>query len=59
MARHYRDRLIGELEEIDGEIDLVAHDWGAGHVFSALAARPNLVRSWVADCVGLMHPDYE
>ena len=55
----YRDWLIGELEKIDGEIDLVAHDWGAGHVFSALAARPNLVRSWAADCVGLIHPDYE
>jgi pimeloyl-ACP methyl ester carboxylesterase len=55
----YRDWLIGELEKIDGEIDLVAHDWGAGHVFNALAARPNLVRSWAADCVGLMHPDYE
>ena len=55
----YRDWLIGELKKIDGEIDLVAHDWGAGHVFSALAARPNLVRSWAADCVGLMHHDYE
>ena len=55
----YRDWLIGVLKKIDGEIDLVAHDWGAGHVFSALAARPNLVRSWAADCVGLIHPDYE
>ena len=55
----YRDWLIGELEKIDGEIDLVAHDWGAGHLFSSLAARPNLVRSWAADCVGLIHPDYE
>ena len=55
----YRDWLIGELEKIDGEIDLVAHDWGAGHLFSSLSARPNLVRSWAADCVGLIHPDYE
>ena len=55
----YRDWLIGELEKIDGEIDLVANDWGAGHLFSSLAARPNLVRSWAADCVGLIHPDYE
>ena len=55
----YRDWLIGELKKIDGEIDLVAHDWGAGHLFSSLSARPNLVRSWAADCVGLIHPDYE
>lgn len=54
----YRDWLIEQLENIGGEIDIVAHDWGAGHTFSALAARPELVRSWAADCVGLMHPDY-
>ena len=58
-AVEYRDWLIGELEKIDGAIDLVAHDWGAGHVFSALAARPNLVRSWAANCVGLLHPGYQ
>lgn len=55
----YRDWLIGELEAIDGPIDLVGHDWGAGHVYSVLAHRPELVRSWAADCVGLLHPDYQ
>jgi pimeloyl-ACP methyl ester carboxylesterase len=54
----YRNWLVGELEKIDGEIDLVGHDWGAGHVFSVLAHRPELVRSWATDCVGLLHPDY-
>jgi len=24
-------------------------DWGAGHTYSALATRPNIVRSWAAD----------
>lgn len=50
--------LVGELEQIDGPIDLVGHDWGAGHVFGLLAQRPDLVRSWAADCAGLVHPDY-
>jgi pimeloyl-ACP methyl ester carboxylesterase len=57
-AIQYRDWLISALKNIGGEIDLVGHDWGAGHVFGALAARPKLVRSWAADCAGLLHPDY-
>ncbi len=57
----YRDWLVGELERIgrSGQgIDLVGHDWGAGHVFGAVAERPDLVRSFAADCGGLIHPDY-
>ena len=54
----YRDWLISQLEAIGGVIDLVGHDWGAGHVYSMLAARPDVVRSWAADCAGLVHPDY-
>ncbi len=57
----YRSWLVGELERIGGSgqvIDLVGHDWGAGHVFGAVAARPDLVRSFAADCGGLIHPDY-
>ncbi len=50
--------LAAELEAIDGPIDLVGHDWGAGHVFGLLADHAHLVRSWAADCVGLLHPDY-
>ena len=57
-AIEYRNWLINELKNIGGEIDLVAHDWGAGHAYAALAARPTLVRSWAADCAGLVHPDY-
>ena len=57
-VQEYRNWLVGELEKIDGDIDLVGHDWGAGHVFSLLAYRPDLVRSWATDCVGLLHPDY-
>jgi len=54
----YRAWLVGELERIGGTIDLVGHDWGAGHVFSTIAQRPDLVRSFAADCIGLLHPDY-
>jgi len=54
----YRDWLIGELEALGQPVDLVGHDWGAGHVFGVAAARPDLLRSWAADCAGLLHPDY-
>jgi pimeloyl-ACP methyl ester carboxylesterase len=54
----YRDWLVGELEHIDAEIDLVGHDWGGGHVVNAMMHRPELVRSWVSDSIGLFDPDY-
>lgn len=54
----YRDWLIGQIEALDGPVDLVGHDWGAGHTFAVAAARPDLLRSWAADCAGLVHPDY-
>lgn len=54
----YRDWLLAELRAIPGDIDLVGHDWGAGHVFGALADGSVQVRSWAADCAGLMHPLY-
>jgi pimeloyl-ACP methyl ester carboxylesterase len=55
----YVSWLAGELATIDGPIDLLGHDWGAGHVFGLLAAHPGLIRSWACDCAGLMHPDYQ
>lgn len=54
----YRDWLEGELTEIEGPIDLVGHDWGGGHVVTAMMHRPELVRSWVTDAIGLFDPDY-
>ena len=54
----YRDWLIGELEALGGGVDLVGHDWGGLHVYGVLAERPDLLRSWSADCAGLLHPDY-
>ena len=54
----YRDWLIAELERLGGDVDLVGHDWGAIHVYGVLAERPDLLRSWAADCAGTVHRDY-
>jgi pimeloyl-ACP methyl ester carboxylesterase len=54
----YRDWLEDELQRIDGPVDLVGHDWGGGHVVTAMMHRPELVRSWASDAVGLFDPDY-
>jgi pimeloyl-ACP methyl ester carboxylesterase len=54
----YRDWLEGELERIDGPIDLVGHDWGGGHVMTTMMHRPELVRSWASDAIGLFDQDY-
>lgn len=54
----YRDWLEGELEGFDEPVDVVGHDWGGGHVMNVVMHRPELVRSWVSDAVGLFDPDY-
>ena len=57
----YAEWLVGELETIHAtgtEIDLLGHDWGAGHVYGALARRPDLVRTWTGDIAGVLHSDY-
>src|SRR6185312_2898959 len=54
----YRDWLEEQLERIDGPIDLVGHDFGGIHVVNAMMHRPELVRSWVSDVVGMFDPDY-
>src|SRR5215208_944676 len=54
----YRDWLVGELGGIDQPVDLVGHDWGGCHVVNAVMPRPDLVRSWASDVVGLFDPDY-
>jgi pimeloyl-ACP methyl ester carboxylesterase len=54
----YRDWLEEQLEALGGPIDLVGHDWGGGHVMNVVMHRPELVRSWASDVVGLFDPDY-
>lgn len=59
-TRHdYVDWLIAEIERLGSPVDIVGHDWGAGHVYGVLARRPDLLRSWAADCGGLLHRDYQ
>jgi pimeloyl-ACP methyl ester carboxylesterase len=54
----YRDWLIGELARFAEPVDLVGHDWGGGHVLNAVMSRPELVRSWVSDAIGIFDADY-
>jgi pimeloyl-ACP methyl ester carboxylesterase len=54
----YRDWLEGELAAFDEPVDLVGHDWGGGHVVNVMMHRPELVRSWASDLVGLFDVDY-
>jgi pimeloyl-ACP methyl ester carboxylesterase len=54
----YRDWLVGELERFAEPVDLVGHDWGGGHVLNVAMSRPDLLRSWVSDVLGLYDPEY-
>jgi pimeloyl-ACP methyl ester carboxylesterase len=55
----YRDWLVSELERLGGPVDLVGHDWGAGHALRAATARPDLVRKLVTDIAGTADRKYE
>jgi pimeloyl-ACP methyl ester carboxylesterase len=54
----YRGWLIDELTRFGEPVDLVGHDWGGGHVLNAVMSRPDLVRSWVSDSIGIFDRDY-
>jgi pimeloyl-ACP methyl ester carboxylesterase len=54
----YRDWLEDQLEGIEAPVDLLGHDFGGVHVVNAVMHRPELVRSWASDVVGLFDPDY-
>jgi pimeloyl-ACP methyl ester carboxylesterase len=57
-ADAYAEWLISEVEQLGRPIDLVGHDWGAGHVFRVAVERPDLLRSWCIDIAGAFAPDY-
>jgi pimeloyl-ACP methyl ester carboxylesterase len=54
----YRDWLVERLEQFDRPVDLVGHDWGGAHVVQVAMTRPDLVRSWASDALGVYAPDY-
>jgi pimeloyl-ACP methyl ester carboxylesterase len=51
--------LLDELDKIEGPIDLIGHDWGAGLTYRVATAHGDRIRSWVADVANVMHPEYE
>ena len=57
-VEEYRRWLVGELEAIGEPVDLVGHDWGGGHVANVAMTRPDLLRSWCSDVLGIFEPDY-
>jgi pimeloyl-ACP methyl ester carboxylesterase len=57
-VHEYRDWLVAELERFEAPVDLVGHDWGGGHVVNAAMVRPDLLRSWATDVIGLFDPEY-
>jgi pimeloyl-ACP methyl ester carboxylesterase len=54
----YRDWLISQLEEMGSPVDLVGHDWGGGHVVAVAMKRPDLLRSWCTDDIGIFDAEY-
>jgi pimeloyl-ACP methyl ester carboxylesterase len=54
----YRDWLAARLEQFREPVDLVGHDWGGAHVVQIAMTRPDLIRSWASDALGLFAPDY-
>src|SRR5215470_16669866 len=42
----YCDWLLREIDNLDGPIDLVAHDWGAILALRVAALEPTLIRTW-------------
>jgi pimeloyl-ACP methyl ester carboxylesterase len=54
----YRDWLVAELEALGRPVDLVGHDWGGAHVVNVALARPDLLRSWATDAIGIFDPGY-
>jgi pimeloyl-ACP methyl ester carboxylesterase len=57
-VEEYRLWLVGELEALGEPVDLVGHDWGGGHVANVAMTRPDLLRSWCSDVLGVFEPDY-
>jgi pimeloyl-ACP methyl ester carboxylesterase len=54
----YARWLADALRDVDGPVDLVGHDWGAGLVLRVVTAFDVRVRSWAVDVGAVFHPDY-
>ena len=54
----YERWLVGQLESFRQPVDLLGHDWGGAHTVRVAMARPDLLRSWASDGLGVYSPDY-
>lgn len=54
----YQDWLATELEALGEPVDIVGHDVGGSTVVSVAMARPDLLRTWASDSLGVFDPDY-
>jgi pimeloyl-ACP methyl ester carboxylesterase len=56
----YATWLTDEVARLaaSGPIDLVGHDWGGILTLRLVMTRPELVRSFVTDAVGFIHPEF-
>ncbi|RFC61736.1 alpha/beta fold hydrolase, partial [Fulvimarina endophytica] len=54
----YQEWLTAQLEKFREPVDLVGHDWGGIHVAILAVSRPDLIRSWASDALGVFAPDY-
>lgn len=54
----YRDWLVAELEALSEPADLVGHDIGGSTVVNVAMTRPDLLRTWASDSLGVFDPDY-
>ncbi|MFI6173819.1 alpha/beta fold hydrolase [Nocardia sp. NPDC051052] len=54
----YRDWLVAELVALGEPVDLVGHDVGGSTVVGVAMARPDLLRTWASDSLGVFDPDY-
>jgi pimeloyl-ACP methyl ester carboxylesterase len=54
----YARWLADALRGLDGPVDLVGHDWGAGLVLRVVTAQDVRVRSWAVDVAAVFHRDY-
>jgi pimeloyl-ACP methyl ester carboxylesterase len=57
-APSYRTWLAAELEAIGEPVDLVGHDVGGSIVLGIAMTRPDLLRTWVSDSLGVLDPEY-
>ncbi|MFI6047704.1 alpha/beta fold hydrolase [Nocardia sp. NPDC051321] len=54
----YRDWLVGELVALGEPVDLVGHDVGGSTVVGVAMTRPDLLRTWASDSLGVFDPEY-